>query len=86
MLQAQAHKNPITGVIHFCHTSCVSNLLSRSHRRSLTHIREQFLYDGGSVVNYLNSVKAFLDANPNEAYALSLLHPYLLGINFVLVA
>ncbi|PPQ85988.1 hypothetical protein CVT25_001687 [Psilocybe cyanescens] len=35
----------------------------------------QLLFDGGTVVNYLKTVKAFLDANPNEVLTLLFTNP-----------
>ena len=39
----------------------------------LTHL--QILFDGGTVEAYLNRVKTFLDANPNEVLTLIFTNP-----------
>ena len=64
LLQSQGHHPLIStdGGIELCHTSCelcslcVKLLMGR--------------YDGGSLVSYLQKVKTWLDANPNEGRAL----------------
>jgi hypothetical protein len=74
MLQAQAHKSPLTGAIHFCHTSCVRAAPSRAARSPLI-CGLQFLFDGGSVQSYLSIVKTWLDANPDEVLTFIFTNP-----------
>lgn len=42
-----------------------------------------YLFDGGSVANYLKKVKTFLDANPNEVLALLFTNPEGLSVKDV---
>ncbi|KAG6906668.1 hypothetical protein DXG01_012696 [Tephrocybe rancida] len=42
-----------------------------------------FLFDGGTVVDYLKEVKAFLDANPNEVLTFVFTNPELLSVEDV---
>ncbi|KAF9553437.1 PLC-like phosphodiesterase [Agrocybe pediades] len=55
----QAQSHVKDGQLHFCHTRNVS----------------QDLFDGGLVVDYLKTVKTFLDANPNEVLTLLFTNP-----------
>ncbi|EPQ50098.1 PLC-like phosphodiesterase, partial [Gloeophyllum trabeum ATCC 11539] len=60
----QAQSHENDGELHFCHTS-------NSH---------QLLFDGGTVEDYLKTVKAWLDANPNEVLTFVFTNPEGLSI------
>ncbi|EDR02590.1 uncharacterized protein LACBIDRAFT_308204 [Laccaria bicolor S238N-H82] len=51
---------------------CMSNSTktSKLHRKF-----QKYLFNGGSVANYLKKVKTFLDANPNEVLTLLFTNP-----------
>ncbi|KAF5375993.1 hypothetical protein D9757_008857 [Collybiopsis confluens] len=72
-LQAEGHLN--NEVLHFCHTSCVGfapclRFFCRFLRSTWFRTLFKILFDGGTVVDYLNTVKTWLDANPNEVLTL----------------
>jgi hypothetical protein len=78
LLQAQVHLN--NGVIHFCHTSEHPANSSAFIYCSLPTTTGCALFDGGTVLAYLTTVKTWLDANPNEVLTLLFTNPEGLSI------
>ncbi|KAL1743649.1 PLC-like phosphodiesterase [Schizophyllum fasciatum] len=61
LLQAQSHMNGDD--LHFCHTS------------TCTSSHAPILFDGGTVLDYLKTVKTWLDKNPDEVLTLLFTNP-----------
>jgi hypothetical protein len=57
----QAHNQ--TGAIQLCHTSCVSQTC-RLLQVCIDGL--QFLFNGGTLSDYLTKVKTWMDSNPND--------------------
>lgn len=59
--------------LYLCHTRCV--LLSSSAKPSSQFLRSCALYDGGTLLAFLTTVKTWLDAHPTEVVTLLFTNP-----------